>query len=131
MAKKSTTKTTGKTTTKSTRKAGGKTPARKTAGKSARTTSVGKKRATTLFEASCGIASDDAVRQSASKKSKSTQTVSAQPDDPAYRVYKWDAALRNGLKEKRESQDMTQREFIRVAVRSSCRSWLRVWLRWG
>ena len=38
------------------------------------------------------------------------------PDDPTHRVYKWDAALRTALKERREQLQVSQRQTIRDSV---------------
>jgi len=41
---------------------------------------------------------------------------SVQPDDPSYRVYKWDVGLREALKQAREKAGLTNREYIRTTV---------------
>lgn len=54
-------------------------------------------------------------RRAASKRAAKPAAV--QTDKfPSYRVYKWDAALRDGLKIRREELGVTQRELIRNGV---------------
>lgn len=40
----------------------------------------------------------------------------AQPNDPIFRVYRWDRSLREALKEKREELGVSQRQMIRNSV---------------
>jgi hypothetical protein len=47
---------------------------------------------------------------------KKAATGPAQPDDPSFRVYRWDQSLREALKQRREELSLTNREFIRSAV---------------
>jgi len=40
----------------------------------------------------------------------------AQPDDPSFRVYRWDLSLRESLKERRQELKISQRQIIRDSV---------------
>ena len=40
----------------------------------------------------------------------------AQPDDPSFRVYRWDQSLREALKERRQELGVSQRQIIRDSV---------------